>query len=47
MLFCVAGKFYELPHNTKTLREDRTAAEEGSCCLCDPPQAKNPAEQDS
>ena len=25
--FCVIGKFFELPYNTKTLREDRTAAE--------------------
>ena len=25
--FCVIGKFSELSYNTKTLREDRTAAE--------------------
>ena len=27
-IFCVIGKFSELPYNTKTLRGDRTAAEE-------------------
>ena len=45
--FCVIGKFFELPYNTKTLRGDRTAAEVGLCRVCDPPQAENPAWQDS
>ncbi|MFR0076783.1 MAG: hypothetical protein ACLRVB_04195, partial [Blautia sp.] len=41
------GKFSKLPYNTKTLREDRTAAEMGVYRLCDPPQAENPVAQDS
>ena len=45
--FCAIGKFSKLPYNTKTLREDRTAAEMGVYRLCDPPQAENPVAQDS
>ena len=45
-LFCFTGNCVAFPVKQKALRMDRTAAEQ-NLSLRDPPQAENPAEQDS
>ena len=45
-LFCLIGNCVALPIKQKALRENRTAAER-NLSLRDPPQAENPALQDS
>ena len=45
-LFCLIGNCVAFPIKQKALRVDRTAAEQ-NLSLRDPPQAENPAEQDS
>ena len=37
--FCVIGNFVSI--TSKTLREDRTAADKKHVAYCDPPQAEN------
>ena len=44
-LFFVIGNFVSI--TSKKLREDRTAADKKHVAYCDPPQAENPASQDS
>ena len=46
LLFYFKGNCVAFPVKQKALRVDRTAAER-NLSLRDPPQAKNPAEQDS
>ena len=45
-LFDFIGNYVAFPIKSKALRADRTAAEQ-NLSLRDPPQAENPAEQDS
>ena len=46
LLFYFTGNCVAFPVKQKALRVDRTAAEQ-NLSLRDPPQAENPAEQDS
>ena len=46
LLYCFIGNCVAFPIKQKALRVDRTAAEQ-NLSLRDPPQAENPAPQDS
>ena len=46
-LFDIIGKFCELPHDTKSPPGRIALRWKGKCRQGDPPQAENPAKQDS